>query len=130
MDGRFFLIIANFREHKLNDVEKRVERLGVERLNVCRVRGFGEYHNYFAPNWLSGEVRVEVFTKAEEVDAVAAAIMEAAHTGAAGDGIVAVLPIERLYLIRTRGEATPTTFWPRTSPQGSAARTSGCTDER
>lgn len=112
MDGRFFLIIANFREDKLNDVEKRLERLGVERLNVCKVKGFGEYHNYFAQNWLTREVRLEAFTKEEEVEAVACAIMEAAHTGAPGDGVVAVVPIEKLYLIRTRGEANPATFWP------------------
>ena len=117
MDGKFFLIIANFRDDKLNDVEKRLERLGVERLNVCKVKGFGEYHNYFAQNWLTGEVRMEVFTKEEEVEAVAAAIMDAAHTGVPGDGVVAVLPIEKLYLIRTRGEATPETFWSRTSLQ-------------
>lgn len=113
MEGRFFLVVANFRNGKLDDVEKRLERLGVERLNVCKVKGFGEYHNYFANNWLMGEVRLEVFTKEEVVDAVVSTIMGAAHTGAAGDGVVAVLPIERLYLIRTRSEATPETFWPK-----------------
>lgn len=115
MDGKFFLIIANFRDDKLNDVEKRLERLGVERLNVCKVKGFGEYHNYFAQNWLTGEVRMEIYTKEEEVEAVTFAIMEAAHTGVPGDGVVAVLPIDKLYLIRTRCEATAETFWPRTS---------------
>ena len=111
MDAR--LIIANFRADKLEAVEKRLERLGVERINVTRVRGFGEYHNYFAPNWLEFEVRLEVFAKTEEVDAIVAAIMEAAHTGVRGDGVVAVIPIEKLYLIRTRSEATSETFWPR-----------------
>lgn len=42
MEGRFFLIIANFREDRLADVEKRLEKLGVERINVCKVKGFGE----------------------------------------------------------------------------------------
>lgn len=117
MEGRFFLVVANFRNDRLDDVEKSLERLGVERLNVSKVRGFGEYHNYFAQNWLTGEVRLEVFTKGEEVEAVVSAIMEAAHTGVPGDGVVAVLPIDKLYLIRTRCEATPETFWQRTSPE-------------
>lgn len=112
MDSRFVLIIANFRSDKLNDVEKRLEKLGVERINVSRVRGFGEYHNYFAPNWLDYEMRLEIFTKRAEAELIAQAIMEAAHTGIAGDGVVAVLPIDTLYLIRTRSEATPETFWP------------------
>ena len=113
MEGRFFLIIANFREEKLGDVERRLEKLGVERINVCKVKGFGEYHNYFAPNWLTREVRLEVFTKEEEIDVVTSTIMEAAHTGVPGDGVIAVLPIERLYLIRTRSQATSESFWPK-----------------
>jgi nitrogen regulatory protein P-II 1 len=116
MEGIFRLIVANFRSDKLNDVEKSLERLGVERINVCKVKGFGEYHNFFAPNWLTTEVRLEVFTKHEEVEAIASAIMEAAHTGVPGDGVVAVLPIDKLYLIRTRSEATPESFWPRAGP--------------
>ncbi len=57
MDSSFALIIANFRSDKLKDVEKRLEKLDVERINVCKVKGFGD-HNYFAPNWLEYEVRV------------------------------------------------------------------------
>lgn len=110
MDAR--LIIANFPSDKLQVVEKKLERLGVERLNVTKVKGFGEYHNFFAPNWLNDEVRVEIFTRKDEVEAIASAIMEVANTGLPGDGVVAVVPIEKLYLIRTRSEATPETFWP------------------
>lgn len=113
MDSSFALIIANFRSDKLKDVEKRLEKINVERINVCKVKGFGEYHNYFAPNWLEYEVRVEIFTKREEVEAIAQAIMDAARTGLPGDGVVAVLPIETLYLIRTGSEATAETFWPK-----------------
>lgn len=116
MDGTFSLIVANFRSDKLNDVEKSLERLGVERINVCKVKGFGEYHNFFAPNWLTTEVRLEIFTKKDEVEAVASAIMDAAHTGVPGDGVVAVLPLDKLYLIRTRSEATLESFWPRAAP--------------
>jgi len=36
---------------------------------------------------------------------VAGAIMDAAHLGMAGDGIVAILPVEKLYRIRTRSPA-------------------------
>ena len=56
---------------------------------------------------------LEIFTKTDEVEAVASAIMDAAHTGVPGDGVVAVLPIDKLDLIRTRSEATLESFWPR-----------------
>lgn len=113
MDAR--LVIANFRSDKLEEVEKKLEQIGVERIDVSKVKGFGEYHNYFAPNWLGLEARVEIFTRKEKVDAITAAIMDAAHTGLPGDGVIAVVPVERLYLIRTRSEATPDTFWPKTA---------------
>jgi len=113
MERPFRLIIANFRSDKLNEVEKRLESLGVERINVCKVKGFGEYHNFFAANWLTTEVRIEVFTRADEVEAISGAIMDAAHTGVPGDGVIAVVPIEKLYLIRQRCEATPDKFWPQ-----------------
>jgi nitrogen regulatory protein P-II 1 len=116
MDNGFSLIIANFRREKLNDVEKKLERLGVERINVSKVRGFGEYHNYFAQNWLESEIRLEIFTHNHKVEAIASAIMEAASTGHPGDGVVAVLPIGKLWLIRTKTEATAETFWSRAAP--------------
>lgn len=115
MESKFSLIVANFRSERLADVERVLEQLGVERINVAKVKGFGEYHNYFARSWLDSEVRVEVFTKAHRVEKVVAAIIEAARTGSAGypgDGVVAVLPIEKLYLIRTACEATADNFWP------------------
>lgn len=118
MDGSFVLIIANFRSDKLKDVEKRLEKLDVERINVSKVKGFGEYHNYFAPNWLDHEARVEIFTKREEVEAIAQAIMEVASTGLPGDGVIAVLPIDTLYVIRTRSPATARTFWPQRHGDG------------
>lgn len=117
MEGTFSLIIANFRSDRLDAVEKRLEQLGVEELNVCKVKGFGEYHNFFAQNWLCPEVRLEIFTKTEEVEPITAAIMEAAHTGVPGDGVVAVLPIGSLYLIRTRCEATRENFWSGARPK-------------
>ena len=109
------LVIANFRSDRLEEVEKALRRIGVERINVSKVKGFGEYHNYFSQNWLDLEARVEIFTKKEEVDAVTAAIMDAAYTGIVGDGVIAVVPIEKLYVIRTRSEATPENFWPRSA---------------
>lgn len=115
MDNGFSLIIANFRSDKLEEVEKKLEHLCVERINVTKVRGFGEYHNYYARNWLDSEVRVEIYTKNHEVEGIVKVIMETArtgHTGYPGDGVIAVLPIQHLYLIRTCAEATEETFWP------------------
>jgi len=106
------LIIAFIRRDKMEEVERRLQDIGVERINVSRVKGYGEYHDFFTRDWMVEEVRVEVFTRKDEAQAIASAIMDAAHTGLPGDGVVAVVPTERFYLIRTRAEATPGEFWP------------------
>ncbi len=85
---------------------------------MSKVRGFGEYHNHFAHNWLESEVRVEIYTKNHEVETITSAVMDAASTGFPGDGVVAVFPIPKMYLIRTRSEATPEAFWPRERSAG------------
>lgn len=106
------LIIAFIRRDKLEEVERKLQGIGVERINVSRVKGYGEYHDFFTRDWMVEEVRMEIFTRQDEADAIVAAILGAAHTGLPGDGIVAVMPTEKLYLIRTRAEATPGAFWP------------------
>ena len=112
MDVR--IIVAIIRRDKLEEVEKKLEDIGVERISVSKVKGYGEYHDFFARNWMVEEVRVEIFTRKDEVESIATAIMDAAHTGLPGDGVVAVIPVEKFFLIRTRSEATPEEFWPRT----------------
>ncbi|MDP1716938.1 MAG: P-II family nitrogen regulator [Burkholderiales bacterium] len=108
----FKLIIAIIRVDKLEEVEKKLREIGVERINVSKVKGYGEYQDFFARNWMVEEVRLEVFTRQDEVEAISAAIMEAAHTGLPGDGVVAVVPIEKLFLVRTKSVAVPGEFWP------------------
>ena len=107
------LIIAIFPRDRLEDVEQKLRKIHVERVDVCKVRGYGEYRNYYARDWMVDEVRMDIFTRHDEVDAVTAAIMEGAHTGEPGDGVIAVVPIDKFLLIRTRAEATPEEFWPK-----------------
>ena len=107
------LVTAIFPRDRLEAVEERLRRIGVERVDVSRVRGYGEYRNFYSRDWMVDEIRLDLFTRANEVPSIAAAIMEAAHTGEPGDGIVAVVPIEKFYLIRTRSEATVEEFCPK-----------------
>ena len=50
-------------------------------------------------------VRLETFTHEEHAEEIVKAIMEAAHTGTSGDGIVAVEPVDELYRIRKKALA-------------------------
>ena len=98
----FRKVTAIFRPGRLEAVEERLRGLGVPGITVTKVKGFGEYASFYGPDWLCNHVRIEVFTSKLKADEIAEVIMEAAHTGSEGDGIVAVLPVESVYHIRTK----------------------------
>lgn len=50
-------------------------------------------------------VRMEVITGAARADAVAEVILGAACTGTRGDGLLAIIPVERVLRARTRSLA-------------------------
>lgn len=99
---KFRKITAILRPERLEAVEEALKRLNVPGVSVTRVKGFGEYANFYQADWMCSHVRVEVFAGVRQADGIAQAIMDAAHTGVEGDGIVAVLPVESLYHIRTK----------------------------
>ncbi len=99
---RFRKVTAIFRPDRLEAVEDGLRNLCVPGVSVTKVKGFGEYANFYQPDWLSTHVRIEVFTSEPKAHEIAEAIMEAAHTGIEGDGIVAVMPVESVYHIRTK----------------------------
>lgn len=107
------LVMAYMPRDRLEKVEQKLKQVGVERIDVSKVKGYGEYRDLAATDWMVQEVRLDVLTRQEKVAAVTAAILEAAHVGLPGDGVIAVLPVEKLFLIRTRAEATPEEFWPK-----------------
>ncbi|MHC1698682.1 MAG: P-II family nitrogen regulator [Geobacteraceae bacterium] len=100
-------IVAIIRNRFLVEVEGRLVEMRVKGISVTKVKGYGEYTNFFNPNWLVTHSQIEIFTEEARVDEIAAAIMEVANTGQEGDGILAVIPVSKLYRIRTKSEITP-----------------------
>ena len=98
----FCKITAIVRQEKLEAVEEAVHRMGVPGLSVTKVKGYGDYANFYARDWLVTLSRVEIFIDAGNAEDIVNSILDAASTGLAGDGLVAVLPVERVYRIRDR----------------------------
>ncbi len=108
------LVVAIIKPFKLSDVKDALTEIGVVRMTVSEVKGFGrqkghteiyrgsEYRIDFLP-----KVRIEIAVEDERVDEVVDTIERAAHTGTIGDGKIFVLPLEQAVRIRTgeRGEA-------------------------
>ena len=99
-------VTAIIRHGVLKKVERKLVELGVRGISVTMVRGFGDYADYFSSDWMVSHARIEIFTSAEKADSIAQAVMETAHVGLEGDGIVAIVPVEKLYQIRTRSGIT------------------------
>ncbi len=107
METNFCKVTAIIRCELLDKVELRLQELRVHGYSVMQVKGCGEYTNFYSLDCMTTHARVEIFTSAQRAEVIAQAIMDAAHTGVEGDGIVAVLPVDKVYRIRKRAEMLP-----------------------
>ncbi len=93
---------AIVRHSYLETVEEALVKANIRGISVTAVKGYGDYKNFFKPDWKVPYSRIEIFTaRAQEVADI---IVESAHTGMAGDGIVAISPVDKLVRIRDRRE--------------------------
>jgi nitrogen regulatory protein P-II 2 len=102
------LVIAIVKPFKLDDVRLAIGEIGVSGMTVTEVKGFGrqkghtelyrgaEYSVDFVP-----KVKIEVAVPDQRADEVIEAIVDAARTGAIGDGKVFAVDLVDVRRIRT-----------------------------
>ena len=102
------LIVAIIRKEKLGAVLEDLFQADVEGLTVSRAQGHGgegehleTYRGTHVRMNLSEKIRLEVGVSDNFVDTTVQAIMRGARTGEIGDGKIFVLPVEKIYRIRT-----------------------------
>jgi nitrogen regulatory protein P-II 1 len=100
-------VVAIVKSDVLETLERRLGAIHVHGVTVSRVKGFGQHPNYFSNDWTTDHIKVEIFTSESNVDALVSEITAIAHTDGGGDGVVAVLPVERFFRIGTSSEAMP-----------------------
>jgi nitrogen regulatory protein P-II 1 len=105
------LVVAIIRPEKLNDVLEALYRAEVRGLTISRVRGHGgetesveTYRGTTVKVELHDKVRLEIGVSDPFVDPTVRAVLSAGRTGDVGDGKVFVLPVEKVYRIRTGEE--------------------------
>ena len=105
------LITAIIRPEQLNAVLEALYRCEVRGLTISRAQGHGgelekveTYRGTTVKMGLVEKVRLEIGVSEPFVDVAVRAILEAARTGEVGDGKVFVLPVEKVYRIRTAEE--------------------------
>lgn len=114
------LVVAIVRPEKLSDVLEALFRAEVTGLTISRVQGHGgeterveTYRGTTVKMGLSEKVRLEIGVSEPFVEPTVEAILRCARTGEVGDGKVFVLPVEKIYRIRT-GEADEAAVTPVT----------------
>ncbi len=102
------LITTIIKPFKLDEVRAALADLGVSGMTVTEVKGFGrqrghtelyrgaEYVVDFVP-----KARIEVAVRAEMVERVVDAIVQAARTGKVGDGKIFISDLDKVIRIRT-----------------------------
>jgi nitrogen regulatory protein P-II 1 len=105
------LVVAIVRPEKLSDVLVELFKAEVQGLTISEVRGHGgeieqveTYRGTTVKMALSEKVRLEIGVSESFVQPTVEAIMRGARTGSVGDGKIFVLPVEKVYRIRSREE--------------------------
>jgi nitrogen regulatory protein P-II 1 len=105
------LISAVIRKEKLNDVLTALFENDIHGVTVTRVKGHGgetekveTYRGLTVKMGLTEKIRLDIGLTEPFVERTVDTILKAARTGEVGDGKVFVLPVEKVYRIRTGEE--------------------------
>ena len=105
------LVVAIIRPDRLGSVLEHLYKADVQGLSISRVHGHGgerenveTYRGTTVKMELAEKVRLEIGVSNNFVEPTVNAILDGAHTGSVGDGKIFVVPVEKIYRIRTREE--------------------------
>lgn len=105
------LVVAIIRPERLAETLEALFHAEVHGLSVSRIQGHGgelerveTYRGTTVKMELVEKIRLEIGVSNEFVDVAVQAILEAARTDEVGDGKIFVMPVEKVYRIRTGEE--------------------------
>lgn len=102
------MIMAIVRTTGLERIVKSLEEEGIRSVTVSEVKGTGEQVQIFKPYTI--HKRLDIIVPDEKADMVTSIILEQAHTGFAGDGLIAVFPVDYIVRIRTKSKIDDDNF--------------------
>ena len=111
-ESQVFKVVAVVRPARLGDIEKNLLSSGLDGMTIIAAKGLGEEKQFterlFVGTFLSEleRAKIEIITTADKMDKVVDILVKQGKTdsGRPGDGIVYVLPVEKVLRIRTGKE--------------------------
>ena len=102
-------IEAIIREEKLNEVKDALREIGIVGLNIVEIRGHGRQGGIVLAG-RTGTYQVDMLPRIQlnivlsdhNVEKTIQTILDAAHSGSPGDGIIFVYPVEDVIRISSR----------------------------
>jgi len=102
------MIECVIKPHKLDDVQRALEAIGIQGATAIEVKGFGRQKGRTA-RYRGGEMEIgfvpkvllKIVVKDTDVDRVVSEMEKAAKTGSIGDGKIFVSSVETVLRIRT-----------------------------
>ncbi len=107
MAHAFVKVTAIVRMDCVGQVEAALRRIRLSGVSVSALKGYGEYTDLFARDWMDAYARFEILAGAERERQIVDAILGSASTGTRGDGIVCVSPVDRVWRVRSRALVAP-----------------------
>jgi len=90
------------RSEKLKDLTEALLEVGIWGMTVSEVRGFGSQRMRPDSFLFVHKTKIEVYALDSQVNEILAAILKECFSGKAGDGKVAVMPLDNCIRIRTK----------------------------
>lgn len=97
-------VVAIVPAESVQPLQAQLHALGVKGMTLTRVRGFGEYKNFYSDDGLTEHVKLEMFVQASEVEPLLAALVQWSRLEGPGAGVAAVLKVDAFVHRRTGTE--------------------------
>ncbi len=94
------IVTAIVRSESLENIVKALEEDGIRGMTISEVKGVGEQVQVFRPYTI--HKKIEIIIPDDRAEGIANIIYEHGHTGFAGDGLIAILPVECVIKIRKK----------------------------
>ena len=112
-------IEAIIREDKVNDVREALKKIGIVGMNMIEIRGHGRQGGISLVG-RAGAYQIDMLTKIQiniilseqNLEDTIEAILNSAATGAPGDGIIFIYPVDEVIRIRTRERGQEAVMYP------------------